>query len=126
MIQQIKTYAERQAPLIAECGGMIYLSKSIITAEGKEYPLVGLFNHSATMEGARLTIGYRQLELFGVPLRGHEFHYSHLTPTDEGVANQLNATGEPVDTLLFQHGKVIATYTHLTFTAAFLSRLLEP
>lgn len=126
MIQQIKTYAERQAPLIAECGGMIYLSKSIITAEGKEYPMVGLFNHSATMEGARLTIGYRQLELFGVPLKGHEFHYSHLTPTDEGVTNQLNATGEPVDTLLFQRGKVIATYTHLTFTAEFLSRLLEP
>lgn len=126
MIQQIKTYAERQAPLIAECGGMLYLCKSIITAEGKEYPMVGLFNHSATMEGAQLTIGYRQLEFFGVPLRGHEFHYSHLTATDEGVANQLNASSEPVDTLLFQRGKVIATYTHLTFTAAFLSRLLEP
>lgn len=125
MMQQIKAYAESQTPLIAECGGMLYLSRSLITAEKKEYPMVGLFNHSATMEGAHLTIGYRQLEILGVPLRGHEFHYTHLSATDEGVATQFNATGEPVNTLLFQHGKVIATYTHLTFTAPFLSRLLE-
>lgn len=125
MIHQIRAYIEQDKPLIAECGGMLYLGKSLITQAGSEYPLVGYLPHSSTMQDAKLTIGYRQLEVMGEKLRGHEFHYSHLVHPQGGISCQRNATGQPVDTLLFTSGKVVATYTHMMFSRELIEKLLK-
>lgn len=66
---------------------------------GPEYPLVGYFDHSATMQNPKLTIGYRHLEILGEKLRGHSF----ITPfnrTNWQDINQKNAIGLPVQHFL--------------------------
>lgn len=125
MIQQIRDHIQGNHPLIAECGGMLYLCKSLIDQNGTEYPLVGYFDHSATMQNPKLTIGYRHLEILGEKLRGHEFHYSHLIEPTGGISNQKNAIGLPVSTLLFQSKNVIATYTHTMFTENLIHKILS-
>lgn len=125
MIQQIRDHIQGNHPLIAECGGMLYLCKSLIDQNGTEYPLVGYFDHSATMQNPKLTIGYRHLEILGEKLRGHEFHYSHLIEPTGGISNQKNAIGLPVNTLLFQSKNVIATYTHTMFTENLIHKILS-
>ena len=75
MREQIRAYAEAGGRVLAECGGFMYLCRDI---DGQ--PMCGLLPYSATMQGARLHLGYRETVLNGVALRGHEFHYSTTIP----------------------------------------------
>lgn len=78
-------------PTIAECGGLMYLSKSITDFQGKSWPMVGILP-SSTMMDRHLTLGYRRaiaqkntpLLAAGEVIFGHEFHRSRLV--DEPVA----------------------------------------
>ncbi len=69
-------------PLVAECGGLLYLCRSL---DGR--PMCGVVDADATTGGA-LTLGYRDataagdspLWRAGATVRGHEFHVSAVTP----------------------------------------------
>ena len=115
-MQQLRDYAESGGRILAECGGMIYLSKAIEGVEGGPFPLCGILPFSATMDGARLHLGYRRLvDAAGREWRGHEFHYSAVTAPDAlpSVAQQYDARGGAVATPLYRYKNVIAGYTHL-------------
>ncbi|MCH1771831.1 MULTISPECIES: cobyrinate a,c-diamide synthase [Metallosphaera] len=68
-------------PVIAECGGLMYLSSYIRTKEGK-FPMVSVYDIGISM--GKLTLGYRMTDILeDIPLgrtgdiiRGHEFHTS--------------------------------------------------
>ncbi len=112
MRHQIADFAHSGGYIFAECGGFMYLCKGI---DG--HPLVGVFPMDATMQGARLHLGYRQTRAFGQVFSGHEFHYSALLPHEpsKGMRTlrlQSNAMGEPVDTELFLYRNAIGGYTH--------------
>ena len=116
MLQSIRQYAEAGGRLLAECGGMMYLCNQIRSAEGTAYPMVGLFNQSATMEQMKLRLGYRTLYYKDYIMKGHEFHYSRVLPGEEhpvSVATAQTAKGASVDTPLYRYKNVLAGYTHL-------------
>ena len=95
---------------------MIWLSKAIEGVEGGPFPMCGVLPFTATMDGARLHMGYRRIvDGSGRSWRGHEFHYSSLTAPDAlpSMAVQYNAAGEAVPTPLYRYKNVIAGYTHL-------------
>ena len=78
--------------------------------------MCGVLPFTATMEGARLQLGYRRLEdAAGRSWRGHEFHYSHLREPDAlpSAARQYDARGMAVPTPLYRYKNVMAGYTHL-------------
>ena len=110
----IRDYAERGGRIIAECGGMMYLCRSIVTDSG-EYPLCGVLPYSITARQAdrRLSLGYRQLVLDGRAYRGHEFHYTQfLGEVPPSACQVFDAKGEPVSTPVFKYKNVLASYTH--------------
>ena len=112
MRQSIKDFAERGGHIVAECGGFMYLCSDI---DG--LAMCGVLPFKATMEGAKLYLGYRQLEAEGVSLRGHEFHYSTIhegvLPADvERIIGQCSASGSFVGTPIFRYKNVLAGYTH--------------
>ena len=111
----IKAYAEAGGKVLAECGGMMYLCAAIIDEEGKEHEMCGILKNQATMEGMKLTLGYRHVKTAHLTLRGHEFHYSKLVnePQEEIIAEQTAATGRKVGTYMMRYKNVIAGYTHL-------------
>ena len=114
----IAAYAASGGRVLAECGGMMYLCHAIRDEEGKAYPMCGVLDQEATMEGMRLRLGYRKLRLAGCEYRGHEFHYSSIVPQEGGeatVGEQLTARDEVAPTLLYRRGNVLAGYTHLYF-----------
>lgn len=113
MLQALNEYAERGGWLLAECGGMMYLSDAIISEEGIRYPMVGIFKQEASMENMKLKLGYRQFGYNGMALRGHEFHYSQTDGKLTSVAQQYNAKNSPVDTRLLRYKNTLAGYTHL-------------
>lgn len=131
--ESIRKYVEAGGKVLAECGGMIYLSQAVINDGNYDDPgddynsekMVGAFPFyiSNEKECRKLTLGYRQFDYNGQHLRGHEFHYTtfsqwhtydendfHLPPS---VAQVYNAKGLPVDTPVFRYKNVIASYTHL-------------
>ena len=60
----IKDFAEHDGRIVAECGGLIYLCKSILTDDG-EYPMCGLLPYTITARKAdrKLSLGYRRFIL---------------------------------------------------------------
>jgi cobyrinic acid a,c-diamide synthase len=78
---QVAALARSGAPVIAECAGLLYLSRSL---DG--HPMCGVLDATATMTG-RLTLGYRDaiaattspLAPAGARVHGHEFHRTTVT-----------------------------------------------
>jgi cobyrinic acid a,c-diamide synthase len=80
----VKKHAEDGMPIYAECGGLMYLTKSIQYNSGK-FQMVGLFDAVTLME-KRLKLNYTSAKTRprspfytkSQVIRGHEFHYSEL------------------------------------------------
>lgn len=122
----IRAYCEWGGQVMAECGGMMYLGKGITDQAGNRHEMCGFLDIETTMQNARLTLGYRQVELEDDILRGHEFHYSHATENSpvNTTAEVLNARGMKVNTPIYKQQNVIASYIHFYWaedTALFLS-----
>jgi len=110
--RDLRAKAEGEFVIWAECGGLLWLSRSL---DG--HPLTGLIPADGSMT-PRLTLGYRTAELSvdcplgaaGDQLRGHEFHYSALSPTGAALALRSPA-GEA--TAGFASPRLFASYLHL-------------
>lgn len=116
MKESIRMYIENGGRTIAECGGMMYLSDSIIDAEGNNFPMVGILRQKATMQNMKLKLGYRQFRYNNLDMRGHEFHYSSIEEENKDQKINLeilNAKSQPTQTKLFRHKNLVAGYTHI-------------
>lgn len=110
MRDAVKAYSDKGGRILAECGGMIYLTEGI---DGKK--MCGVLPLRATMEDARLRLGYRRVVFDGIEIHGHEFHYSRVAGGGESAscARQFDIRGAEVDTPVYRYRNVIAGYTHL-------------
>jgi cobyrinic acid a,c-diamide synthase len=86
MKKSISKVAEKGTPIYGECGGLMYLTRSIRGYKGDEQKkrnMVGLID-ADTFIGGKLTLNYTEASsnasLFGKisKVRGHEFHYSRI------------------------------------------------
>jgi cobyrinic acid a,c-diamide synthase len=94
---EIAAFAARGRPVLAECGGLLYLAREL---DGR--PMCDVIPAAGHMTD-RLTLGYREaVALAGHPawpsgtaVRGHEFHYSRVEPDadPEAPAWALRARG---------------------------------
>lgn len=116
----VTAHAAAGRPLLAECGGLLYLGS---TLDGHE--MCGVLPLRAAM-GRRLTLGYREATAAtatpwlarGERVRGHEFHYTQVEPDEEapGPAWTLSARGtERAEG--FVCGAVQASYLHVHWAA---------
>lgn len=83
MLESIRNAANGKVPVIAECGGFMYLHKSIKFQNGKEYKMAGVIDAAAFETSKLQRFGYAQLTAErdnllckkGETVRAHEFHY---------------------------------------------------
>ena len=103
MLKSIKNVAQQGMPIYGECGGLMYLTRSITGYKNskKNFRMVGIIDAKTEMTG-KLTLNYTQADMatavFGniKNIRGHEFHYSKLEelPQDSKYAyNMKRGTG---------------------------------
>ncbi len=114
MHQSIQAYVEASGQVFAECGGMMYLGKSIIDETGKSFKMAGVFDFSTSMFPKKLKLGYRRIYLKGLELKGHEFHYSTVINTDNVLTTGRvgNAHNQKVESQLYTYKNVLASYIH--------------
>ncbi|MGH8964678.1 MAG: cobyrinate a,c-diamide synthase, partial [Actinomycetes bacterium] len=106
----VAALARRGAPVHAECGGLLYLCRSMNGA-----PMCGVLDAEATMTD-RLVLGYRDavalresvLHPEGARISGHEFHRTAVTP--RGAAPAWAWSGAPPEG--FVQGGVHASFLH--------------
>ena len=112
--EQLRDFAANGGRLFAECGGMMYLCKELISRDGDSYPMAGVLPLTCTLEKMRLHLGYRTALYRGMQLKGHEFHYSSVVQPDllPSEVSQYNVKGAQIDTPLYRYKNVIAGYTH--------------
>jgi cobyrinic acid a,c-diamide synthase len=115
MKNAIKKHVEQGKALIAECGGMMYLGKKLITKDGQEYPMAGVFDYDTSFTAMKLHLGYRVLINHSYTLRGHEFHYSELYSHEKGSAafEVKTARGRNIEMPVFRKQNCWASYMHL-------------
>ena len=132
-LDSVRDYIERGGRTLAECGGMMYLSKGIRFDESPSFvPLCGVLPFSISCRAAdrKLSIGYRAFEYKGVNLRGHEFHYTQFSPEEDAdrprsIAQVYNLRKEEEDTPVFCYKNLIASYTHLYWGEINVLKLFE-
>ena len=119
MLRSIKLAAENGVKILAECGGMMYLGKSIINKNGKEFSMVHIFDFSTTMEQKKLSLGYRKVVFNNEEIWGHEFHYSKVLndKNERSAASIFTAREKEVATKLYQYKNVLASYIHFYWGA---------
>lgn len=83
LLKDIKNKLEGSIPCIAECGGFMYIGKSLEGEDRKDYNMVNFFNHHSFKRDKLSRFGYINLIANkdnilckkGESIRGHEFHY---------------------------------------------------
>ncbi|MCK6494479.1 MAG: cobyrinate a,c-diamide synthase [Nitrospira sp.] len=119
------SFARNGGAIYAECGGLMFLTEAIRDAAGRRHEMVGLFPAEAVMRSDGMTLGYRTVRVTGpcllgssgTQVRGHEFHYSRLAPTDElhYACTLSDAAGNPVGQDGLTRDNTLALYSHLHF-----------
>lgn len=135
--EDIRNAIENGLPTYAECGGLMYLSRSI-SWQGKTRPMVGVIPGAILMHEKPIGRGYVIIEPtdqhpwcrppcrpasadFSQSLHAHEFHYSEIRglPADTRFAYTVrrgHGTDGRHDGIM--HHNLLASYTHLRSTAA--------
>lgn len=129
MLHAIAHYCRNGGVAYAECGGLMYLGKSITDHHGDCFEMTGVLNLRTSLKQTRMTLGYRTMHWNGLEIKGHEFHYSTLTD-DGAVAEPVliaNAKGVPVETSLYRIQNTFGTYAHLYWgdKPEFVSHLIQ-
>lgn len=118
--------AQKSMPIYAECGGFMYLSQKIIDFTGKDYEMVGAIPGTCLMETKLQTVGYVEAKSLsnnilgssGMKLRGHEFHFSRMTPQVDpfpwAFEFKKMRTGQTYHGG-FANKNILASYLHMHF-----------
>ena len=134
----IKAAIDNGLPTYAECGGLMYLSRSIVW-QGERHEMVGAIDADATMHERPCGRGYVKLterseSLWPEPATGimhvHEFHYSSIDGLDPALpyayaVERGAGINHEFDGLMVQN--LLASYSHMRHTAAtpWVTRFLE-
>jgi len=126
MRRNVKKSIEDGMPVYAECGSLMYLTKSLLDMGGHSHQMVGVLD-ARTIMGKKLeSLNYTLVQVIrenilthaGFTLRGHEFHYSKIEdiPSDAKFAYDMKigkgiSNGKDGWT---QHN-LLASYMHIHF-----------
>ncbi|MFC1575705.1 hypothetical protein ACFL5A_03555 [Gemmatimonadota bacterium] len=123
-MSSLKDAAEAGLPIYAECGGAVYLGKSL-RYDGRDYSLSNVLPVEFGFQEKPKGHGYTVLETvasnpyfpMGESLRGHEFHYSFMLPPDRDdlsfVFRVRRGFGFDGQRDGLTRKNVLASYTHI-------------
>jgi cobyrinic acid a,c-diamide synthase len=118
MMESLKEYAEAGGKILAECGGLVFLGRTLKSKEnGTAYPMSNILPIDFSMPSVpKLVSGYRKMSYHDTEFRGYEFHYSTIsqddTPDTCRIASTTNQKGSENMASLYRYKNVIASYTH--------------
>ncbi|WP_421622132.1 cobyrinate a,c-diamide synthase [Alkalilimnicola ehrlichii] len=117
MHRALAVHVAAERPLLAECGGFLYLLEELVDGEGHAAPMAGLLPGRAWMRPRLTALGLQRADYPSGGLRGHTFHHSQaevaLTPWFH-CERLRGGKGEAV----YRRGSVVAGYQHHYFPSS--------
>jgi cobyrinic acid a,c-diamide synthase len=115
MQNAIRQHFEADKPILAECGGMLYLTESLTDKHGQQADMTGIFAAHAELQPRLTALALQEVIVNGQQLRGHTYHHStlktDLTPTALAQSPNEKQTAEAV----YQLKRLTASYIHFYF-----------
>lgn len=115
MLQGIRSHHAEGKPILAECGGMLYLLDNLADSEGAGAAMVGILPGRATMQKRLSNLGMHSIELPEGALRGHTFHYSRMETQMQPLASSTAAVTGGRAEQAYRIGRLHASYLHHYF-----------
>lgn len=122
MRSEVRKAARDGIPILAECGGFLYLHEELETKEGKTFSMAGVIKGRAYPVKKLPRFGYVTLEPYGdtpflkkgESIRGHEFHYWESTDCGRAMKAVKPGGGRGFDCI---HAKrnIMAGFPHLYY-----------
>lgn len=113
--ESIRALHAKHVPIVAECGAMMTMAKTLIDADGKAWPMVGLLAGTVQMQARLAAIGPQALATPHGILRGHAFHYSRFDTPLVPYAQTKKHPSEQVGENVYRTGSLTASYFHSYF-----------
>jgi cobyrinic acid a,c-diamide synthase len=128
MLDAIRAHHAAGKPLLAECGGMLYLLEALTDKQGASAELLGLLPGRAVMQPRLAALALQEVEVPEGRLRGHTYHHSVLDCAQAPLARGICPNGKPVAEAVFRSGRLTASYIHfyLPSNPGAAARLLAP
>lgn len=121
MREELLRFARRGGLLYGECGGFMYLGKTLTMSDGQSFPMAGLLPIKTVMCERLQALKYKEVEVLragaffqpGDRLRGHEFHYSRLIDRVEPHMFRSVDSTDRVEEEGVVRGGAFGSYIHL-------------
>jgi cobyrinic acid a,c-diamide synthase len=128
MLSAIRAHHQAGKPLLAECGGMLYLMEGLTNVEGERAAMLGVMPGEATLQKRLAALALQQVSLLGGCLRGHTYHHSLTATSWEPVVRGESPNGGRGAEAVYQQGRLTASYVHFYFPSdpALAAALLRP
>jgi cobyrinic acid a,c-diamide synthase len=112
LASDIQAFHRAGRPILAECGGLLYLLSSL-SYGGETRDMVGLLPGRAVMTSGLKGLGLMEADLPEGTLRGHSFHHSELTMDLEPFCPARRHDGR-IERLevVYRLGRLTASYIH--------------
>ncbi|MBQ9437740.1 MAG: cobyrinate a,c-diamide synthase [Lachnospiraceae bacterium] len=134
MCNAVKKAAADGMPVLAECGGFMYLQEALRPKEGGNYPMAGALPGSTHMTEKLVRFGYLSLSAkeenpylpLGEEIRGHEFHYFDSEQNGTSCIAK-KPSGKRQWECIAAQGNIFAGFPHLYYYSniGFAKRFLE-
>jgi Cobyrinic acid a,c-diamide synthase len=115
MLAAIRAHHDAGKPLLAECGGMLYLLDALTDVDGQRAELVGLLAGEATMQKRLAALALQAVDMPEGLLRGHTYHHSLTSTALEPIARGLSPNGGRGAEAVYRVGRMTASYVHFYF-----------
>jgi cobyrinic acid a,c-diamide synthase len=121
LLEQVGTAADDGMPIYGECGGLMYLSRSLSTVENESVSLTNILPVDVQMTRKRQALGHAEVEAVrdcaiarcGDTLRGHEYHYSTASVDRDARFAYRVTKGDGINGCDgIMQGNVVASYLH--------------
>lgn len=116
----IQAHQLEKKPILAECGGMMYLCNSITDTAGDSGQTCGILNADCEMKTRFQSVGLQGVDYGQGEIRGHSFHHSKIVPgTDSDLKpgvfarRQDDSQGEEI----YKVGNTTLSYMHHYFAS---------
>ncbi|HEY9112231.1 MAG TPA: cobyrinate a,c-diamide synthase [Rhodanobacteraceae bacterium] len=111
----LRAHRDAGRPMLAECGGMLFLLDELADADGHAAPMAGLLRGRATVQTRLAALGLQEIALPEGTLRGHTFHHAHAEIDAVPLATAADPNGAPSREAVYRDRRFTASFMHFYF-----------
>lgn len=126
--ESLHKHFQANKPILAECGGMLYLFEYLYDVDGDFSKVVGLLPGEARMQNSLVGLGMQQSPLPEGTFTAHTFHHSKLETQLQPIAHGIRQRGDLPGEAIYRYRRLTASYLHLYFPSnpQAIAKLFKP